>query len=456
MALAAKLEHYLTEKGLAYRELSIEPVPNLDAAVIASGRSQHDVVQATLLLDIDGVVMAVHRFDSTLDLPAVQQLTGRRLQPLTARQSQRIFEDCEPGFVPPVGCAYRVPVLVDEDVMDAELVLVSGGRNDALIELDRETLKILLADAFRARLVIHGQGGADRGGLTLDEVASKLRDIYRLPPMPELAPQILTMATTVGAVAEDLADVIELDPSLTAQVLRYARSGLFETSGQVETVRHAVSRVLGVDRVAHIVQGSALVGGFGIPRDGILGMQAFWSHSLYCAFLCQRIAPRCGADRDMAYLCGLLHNFGLPLLGYLFPSEFEELSRLRESNPEASMKSLEEQVFGQGDAEGGLAVGHGAVASLLHRFWQLPEPVIKAAGMHQYQGYTGEHETYVLIVQLANGLLKTRGIGDEFNEDNVPVLLGSLGLRQDAGYDFEKEIDSLSHDLDALTSSRPS
>ncbi len=456
MALAAKLEHYLSEQGLAYRELAIEPVPNLDAAVIASGRSQHDFVQATLLIDIDGVVMAVHRFDSALDIPAVQQLTGRRLQPLTDRQSRRLFEDCEPGFVPPVGCAYRVPVLVDEDVMNGEPVLFSGGRNDALIELDGLSLKTLLADAFRARLVIHGQGTGRREGLTLDEVAAKLRNIYRLPPMPALAPQILTMATTEGAVAEDLADVIELDPSLTAQILRYARSGLFETAPKAETVRHAITHVLGIDRVAHIVQGSALVGGFGIPRDGILGMQAFWSHALYCAFLCQRIAPRCGADRDMAYLCGLLHNFGLPLLGYLFPTEFEELSRLRESNPEVSMKSLEEQVFGRGDDEGALAVGHGSVAGLFHWFWQLPEPVIKAAGMHQYQGYTGAHETYVLIVQLANGLLKSRGIGDEFNEDNVPVLLGSLGLRQDAVYDFEKDIDSLAPDLDALTSSRPS
>jgi len=456
VALAARLENYLSEQGLAYRELAIEPVPNLDAAVIASGRSQHDFVQATLLIDIDGVVMAVHRFDSALDIPAVQQLTGRRLQPLTARQSRRLFGDCEPGFVPPVGCVYRVPVLVDEDVVDGERVLFSGGRNDALIEIDGETLKILLADAFRARLVIHGQGGGDRGALTLDEVAGKLRNIYRLPPMPALAPQILAMATGEGAVAADLADVIELDPSLTAQILRYARSGLFETSGQVDTVRDAVTRVLGIGRVAHIIQGSVLVGGFGIPRDGILGMQAFWSQALYCGMLCQRIAPRCGADRDMAYLCGLLHNLGLPLLGYLFPAEFGELSRLRESNPEASMKSLEEQVFGHGGDEGVLAVGHGAIGGLLHRFWQLPEPVIKAAGMHQYQGYTGEHETYVLIVQLANGLLKSRGIGDEFNEDNVPVLLGSLGLRQDSVYDFEKDIDSLSPDLDALTSSRPS
>ena len=33
------------------------------AAVIASGMSQDSFVQATLLIDITGVVMAVHKFD---------------------------------------------------------------------------------------------------------------------------------------------------------------------------------------------------------------------------------------------------------------------------------------------------------------------------------------------------------------------------------------------------------
>ena len=67
MALAARLERFLARKGITYRELPIDQVTSLDAAVIASGMSQDSFVQATLLIDITGVVMAVHKFDSSLD-----------------------------------------------------------------------------------------------------------------------------------------------------------------------------------------------------------------------------------------------------------------------------------------------------------------------------------------------------------------------------------------------------
>ena len=96
MALAARLERFLARKGITYRELPIDQVTSLDAAVIASGMSQDSFVQATLLIDITGVVMAVHKFDSSLDPDAVHQLTGRRLQPLTARQTMRlVFDEVE-------------------------------------------------------------------------------------------------------------------------------------------------------------------------------------------------------------------------------------------------------------------------------------------------------------------------------------------------------------------------
>ena len=182
-------------------------------------------------------------------------------------------------------------------------------------------------------------------------------------------------------------------------------------------------------------------------------MDAFWRHSLYCAFLCQILAPRCDADKGLAYLCGLLHNFGLLLVGHLFPAEYEELSQLREANPEASMHSLEQQVFGHGDNQDILSVGHGAIGGILHRLWQLPDPVIKAAGIHQQPGYHGEHENYVLMVQLSNALLKERGIGDEFNLDDVPALLEGLGLQPNVLDELTAEMDRVAPDLDALASS---
>lgn len=453
MALAARLEQFFARKGIEYRELPMAAVPNLDAVVVASGRPADDFVRGTLLIDITGVVMAVHLFSSTLDMEAVRELTGRRLQPLTARQAARLFSDCDPGFFPPVGAAYDVPVLVDADVDQLSAALVSSGRRDTLLELGAGGLAKALEDAPRGHLVIRGYSTDERQALTLEEVADKLQRLYRLPPMPALALRILQLTSSADASARELAELIEYDPSMTAQIMRYARSALFHYPGQLNSVQDAVTRVLGFDRVAHIALGIASVRAFDVPREGVLGMDNFWRHSLYCAFLCQKVAVLCGEDKGLAYLCGLLHNLGLLLIGHLFPAEFEELNELREHNPETSMQSLEERVFGSADHDAFLAIGHGAIGGILHKLWQLPEPVIKAAGVHQQSGYHGEHENYVLMVQLANGLLKQRQIGDEFNPDDVDDLASCLKLSSGDLENLVADVDDVAEELDALARS---
>ncbi|WP_228141642.1 HDOD domain-containing protein [Marinobacter sp. X15-166B] len=289
--------------------------------------------------------------------------------------------------------------------------------------------------------------------LTLEDVAQQLQTLYRLPPMPSLALRLLRLTTNPNASARELAELIECDPSLTAQVMRYARSALFNYPGQIQSVQDAVTRVLGFDRVVHVALGIASVRAFELPRNGVLGVDQFWRHSLYCAFLCQRIALLCRHDQGLAYLCGLLHNFGLLLIGHLFADEYEQLSRLRESNPELSMSALEQQVFGGQEDAAVLAVGHGAIGGVLHHLWQLPGAVVKAAGVHQQPTYRGDHEHYVLMVQLANGLLKGKGVGDEFNPDNLEELAQRLGLNADQLAQLSHDVDEVAEELDDLARS---
>lgn len=454
MALAARLERFLVQQGIAYQERPVAKASSLDAAVSDLGQTCDDVIKATLLIDISGIVMVVHRYDSSLDAEALWQLTGRHLQPLTGRQAMRLFSDCDPGFTPPIGNAYDLSVILDESITQADRVLFSSGTDHSFVEMDGRSMRLAMSGSREGRVAIRGPGdGITRDALTLAEVASKLKKLYRLPPMPALALRILKLTSNTEATARELGELIEFDPSLTAQVMRYARSALFNYPGQINSVQEAVTRVLGFDRVAHIALGIASVRAFDVPRAGMLGMDNFWRHSLYCAFLCQRLAPRCGADKGLAYLCGLLHNFGLLLVGHLFPAEFKELNRLREANPEASMQALEQQVFGQGGEQEILAVGHGAIGGILHRLWELPGPVIKAAGVHQQLNYQGEHENYVMMVQLANALLKQRDIGDEFNADNIPALLQGLELKPAIVDELIFEIDQVAPELDALASS---
>lgn len=453
MPIAPRLERFLGLNSITFRELKTEPAPGFDDAVMGAGRSPDEVIRASLLIDINGPLMVVHGYNSSIDPELVHKVTGRRLQPLTARQAARLFPDCDPHFIPPVGACYEVPVLLDDDVPGYSSVVMACGADDTLVEMDRTALARALVGSASGHVVIRGENNRERVALTLDEVADQLQSLYRLPPMPALALRILRLTTDSGASARELADLIEFDPSMSAQIMRYAGSALFNYPGRINSVQEAVTRVLGFDRVAHIALGIASLRAFEIPRKGMLGMDEFWRHSLYCAFVCQRLAASCGEDTALAYLCGLLHNFGLVLIGHLFPAEFDELNQLREANPEASMHSLEQQVFGAGDRQQLLAVGHGAIGSILHRLWQLPDPVIKAAGMHQHSLYHGEHEHYVLMVQLANGLLKERHIGDEFNPDDLEALAGALGLKNEVLDSLRENVEEVSADLDALARS---
>ena len=450
---SARLEQYLRQKDVSYELVSHPPAQGLEQAVTLAALPLAEAVQSTLLVDPKGTVMVVHLLASTPDLGLIQQLTGRQLQPLATTQADRLFEDCEPGCYPPIGSAYEIPAVMDEAVERLSSVVMCSGAAGVLLRLDGRQFRLAQAGCRKGRVAVaQASPFAAEGtpGLSLDEVAARLEKLYRLPPMPALALKVLKLTSDPEASAHDLSALIELDPSLAAQIMRYARSALFQYQGQINTVQEAVTRVLGFDRVAHVAVGIAAVKAFTLPRQGMLGMDAFWRHSLYCAFTSQEIARQTGHDTGLAYLCGLLHNFGLLLVGHLFPEEFAELNRLREAAPEVSLATLERQVFGSGQDDL-LAVGHGVIGGILHRLWQLPDPVVRSAGLHQTAGQpSGDNSDYVCMVRLANAMLKPRGIGDEFDDESPEPWLAALALDEGKLGLIQQALERAAVDLDQL------
>lgn len=63
--------------------------------------------------------------------------------------------------------------------------------------------------------------------LSINDIYNELGKIQRILAMPELALTILQLTQDPDTIAPQLAQVIERDPSVTAQVLRYASSPCF-------------------------------------------------------------------------------------------------------------------------------------------------------------------------------------------------------------------------------------
>ncbi len=415
------VKRFLFEKGIPYRFL-VHPGANTAAqAVRALGVDPAAVAVSRLLRDQDSTVLAVYPATVRLNLEQVNRDTGRNFNAVAPRD----IPGCYGEACLPLAQLYQLPALVDESLLAAEQVF---------FPLNAQVLCRLSGADFGAlqgpRSVHHRfarpvspavNGRTERR----QRIRARLEATDDLPAMPKVAQELLQLSVNPYANATDLAAIVEQDPSLAAQLLRYANSPLYGYRGQVDSVRDVISRVLGYDLVMDVALGVSVGRSFRNPGDGPLGLEAYWRHGIYCASLTQRLAalvpsmqrPRPG----MAYLAGLLHNFGILLLGHLFPDEFRSLNEAVAREPERPLLVLEEQLLG---------VTHLELGAWLMHSWNMPEEVLSAIRQHHDEEFSGAYAVYPNLVLLANRLLAGRGIGDEHASDLPGDLLARLEITE--------------------------
>ncbi|MFQ5468709.1 MAG: HDOD domain-containing protein [Gammaproteobacteria bacterium] len=255
------------------------------------------------------------------------------------------------------------------------------------------------------------------------DIKPRIAGLKKLPPMPEMAQKIIMLGANPDSQVKDLVEIVEMDPSLAAQVMRYASSPFFSYQGKVDSVQTAITRVLGFNMVMQLALGVTAAKPFKIPRGITLGLDNYWRHAIYSAALTQALSSVLPSEirppAGLAYLAGLLHNFGHLMLGHLFTREFLILNKHIDSHPEKSIIECEMEIIG---------TGHGQIGEWLMRAWRLPEEIIVAVKEHHNPDYQGQHEVYPKLVMLADHLLKAHGIGDAPDGEPPQAILDSLEL----------------------------
>lgn len=468
MPIAAKLSQFINRKGIMCQPVHHPRAQDFEQAIEQANAVPELCAKCVALIDRSGPVVAVIPFLADLNLEVLNQTLGRNLQTLSKDMTNKLFSDCDSGAFPALAMAYGLPVIIDIDMLENETVFSASGCSSTLLKIPGTAFRLAMRGAVKGRIAIWPEPieklPAPESGSSLpnsmDGVMRKLQRLHQLPPMPETAVRIMHLTSDPESDVFQLAELIERDPSLAAQVMRYARSALFAYRGELSSVKDAVNIVLGFDRVAQLAMGISAAKAFNIPQDGPLGLTKFWRHALYNGVLSQALAllanPDLLIDDKQAYLSGLLHNFGLLLLGHLFPPEYKMLNRLRETNQDASMAEIESQVFGMGGAQDLMSIGHNAVGASLLKMWGLPEASIMVASKHTQAEYSGAHEYYVSLIQLSNYYLAQHGVGDEpITYDPIP-LLEKLGIHEDQAQQLVDACIEQCYSLDAMIDSMAS
>jgi HD-like signal output (HDOD) protein/prolyl-tRNA editing enzyme YbaK/EbsC (Cys-tRNA(Pro) deacylase) len=463
MQLAARVKNHLERRGKPYALIPHIPTQTLSEAAAATHIDTGQLARAVLLRDTQDLLLAVLPASHLIDFRTIRERTGRNYAPASPEQVAAIFSDCEPGSVPPLGEPYGLQVIIDEGLAGSGQIHFEAGYRNCLVRMQGEVFESLHDTSLRAPIarplsilesrdvrefMLPGELGRQHPLADLRpqaDIRSSVERLERLPAMPEMANRLLRLNNNPKATIEELTGIVEVDPSLTVQVLRYARSTFFGFHGKVETLPHAITRVLGFDTVLNMTLGLAASRTLRNPADGPLGLQAFWRHAAYSAALAQALANVIGSRRPLkpglAYLCGLLHNFGFLLAGHLFRAEFFLLNRVVAANPQIPVILIERRVLG---------IEHTELGTALTTAWNMPEAVIVSCREHHDESYAGEHAEYAQLMLCVDHLLRAHGIGEGTDSEPPAAILTALGLDLEVARQLTVKLLESSETLDAM------
>lgn len=208
-------------------------------------------------------------------------------------------------------------------------------------------------------------------------------DQLKLPTLPEVAIKIRDAVESENNSAQQIADILVQDPSLTARMLQVANSPVFRSRSQINDLTMAITR-LGTRVVKDLVICLAMKQIFE-PKSATLKnkFKELWSTSVEVAAISRMIAYQSDLNPEQALVAGLIHNIGaLPILE--IAENDDELS----TNKDALNQLIQDI--------------QGAVGKLILSFWNFPEHLIDVVDKSNM--FNRQHDgpaDYTDIVQIA-------------------------------------------------------
>jgi len=193
------------------------------------------------------------------------------------------------------------------------------------------------------------------------------------------------MTSSERSSAEELADVLHRDQAMTAHILRVVNSPLYRTRNPIDSLPQALNR-LGFGMVREIAMVIACKQRVFRAREFGPEVYRAFRHSLATALFAQEVARTIHVDTEEAFLAGLLHDVGRPVLLQAVADLHAE-SRLVDTPAVMAV----------------VAELHAQVGELLARKWNLPSRVCDAIAFH-HEPFSSPSSALSLLVNLADDL----------------------------------------------------
>ena len=242
-----------------------------------------------------------------------------------------------------------------------------------------------------------------------------------LPVLPQVAGRVMALANDPSADAARLSALIHQDQALAAHVLRIANSPAYMPRTPIAWLQHAVA-MLGMSQLSEIAVTVSLksvaVKIAGHEED----IRQLWRHALASGAYAKEIARMRRYNVESAYLCGLLHAVGKPVVLKTVSAIASEMHIPLDPGTVASF----------------LDGYHPRVGSLIAIEWALPPQVAETITYYRIYEQAPSHKQEVMMTCLADRLATYILVPDSFDDSTLRehTVFADLNL-------YPNDIDSL-------------
>lgn len=252
----------------------------------------------------------------------------------------------------------------------------------------------------------------------------------KIPAQPRVLGELRKLMMRKEQDVRALARTINHDPGLTAMLFKVVGNVAYRNYQPFESVEQILQAV-GIDQTFNLVQAIALTSSGDLKRNRGF-YEAFWARSQAIGQLAMLVADEriavCNIFPDQAFLVGVFHECGVPLLMQRFPTYGAEMQL---GTPGQWIDLAEEDAKFNAD--------HCVVGYLVARHWHLPEFICEAIRYHHTVNELDglDARSMVAILQLAIDIYHRdqRILNPEWDHIKADVLL-ELGLSDEALPEF--------------------
>ena len=228
------------------------------------------------------------------------------------------------------------------------------------------------------------------------------KDRIDLPVLPQVAGKVMALANDPAADAARLSALIHQDQALAAHVLRIANSPAYMPRTPIASLQHAVA-MLGVNQLSEIAVAISLKSGTVKIPGHEADVRQLWRHALASGAYAKEIARMRRYNVESAYLCGLLHAVGKPVVLKTVTSIAGEMHIPLDSS--AIIAFLDGY--------------HSRVGSLIATEWALPPQVADAITYYGLYEQAPSHRQEAMMTCLADRLATYILVPDSFDDTTL-------------------------------------